>query len=300
MPRSGFILQLHMTLFHALGGLMITNNELETYPEIKALAKAFGAKDTYLFFDIVSYMLLHTGKIVTYSSITTFLRRRYHTLSPNTVKRYFDFLTNEKHGILTSIPRCYIKHLHKTTELNAPLVRGRSYYFNNEKVVNETITYLLNEGQFTFKDASLDKCAIMRSRHSLFKFLIDEGCTLTSGMFAYFSRRGRGYGVDQEDCTKPRQLICNIELVCSKTIDGIERKAYFAFPNHAQLERNSHEFEVFTHCLKNSSIDEYIYVVDFLSNSKPKILLSPNVKSCGLNWILNNIQSIFLDKDILN
>lgn len=272
---------------------MIQTNISDLYPNLEKFADTINAKDRYLFFNIVSYMLLHTGKIVTYSSITTFLKRRYTTLSPNTVKRYFEFLTDSKNGILTSVSRCYIKQLHKTTELNTPLVRGKSYYFNSPEVVGEVVEYILNQGTYTFQDATRDKCDIMVGRHILFKFLMEYGCTLTSGMFAYFSRLGSAD--DKQDCAKPKQLICNIELVCTKMIDGTERKAYFAFPNPKQLNRNSHEFEVFTHCLKNSSIDECIYVVDFLSNSKPEMMLSPNVKSCGLNWILENIQSIFLN-----
>ena len=272
---------------------MIQTNISDLYPNLKKFADTINAKDRYLFFDIVSYMLLHTGKIVTYSSITTFLKRRYPTLSPNTVKRYFIFLTDSKNGILTSVSRCYIKQLHKTTKLNTPLVRGKSYYFNSAEVVDEVVKYILNEGQYIFKDVTSDECYIMVGRHILFKFLMEYGCTLTSGMFAYFSRLGSGD--DKQDCAKPKQLICNIELVCTKMIDGTERKAYFAFPTHAQLERGSHQFEVFTHCLKNSSIAETIYVVDFLSNSESEMLVRPNVKSCGLNCILDNIQSIFLN-----
>ena len=276
---------------------MTTNNNFKSYPILKSLANIVNAKDTYLFLDISSFIFLHTGKIVTYSAITTYLRRRYPTLSPNTVKRYFDFLTHENNGILTSIPRCYIKQLHKTTELHTPLVRGQSYYFNSEKIVKEIVTYILNEGQYVFKGASIDSCETMIGRHALFKFLINEGCTLTSGMFAYYSRRGRGYGVDEEDCVKPRQLICNIELVCKKMINNVERSAYFAFPEKSQLNKGSREYEIFTHCLKNSSIEKNIYVVDFHRSSKPEILLTPNVNLCGLNHIFENINTILINDD---
>lgn len=242
-----------------------------------------GLRDINLFKEVLKFFAANVGNVITPTKFTQHMKAHTkQSLSHNTARKYFEVIVDGL-KVASPVDRVYIKKLHnKPTD--KPHAYNKIYFFNDISVLD----YMLGE---VYKDTKLYEnhdtkmCESLKKRNELFLSLVENGYTLKSGVYRYYSRKGDGS--ESEGAKTEKLLFCDIDIIAKK--DGTKRN--FVFASEEQLNPKNIDHYILLHALKSSKAEGKIYVIDFNDDKRSQEI--DNIIVWGVNVAMENIARNF-------